>query len=93
MFRGWSVCVYLCDSFRDKNEIHGSFATENVNQSSVNNEPHKETSCVCKNQALDMRTVIAILLLMLCMKERLSTKNHTNWHPKGHALCCLPLSC
>lgn len=42
-------------------------STENVDQSSVNNNPHKQTSCVHENKALNMTTVITILLLMLCM--------------------------
>lgn len=69
-------------------------STENVDESSVNNNPHKQIFSLSKNQALNMKTVIAILLLILCMKQRLGTKNRANWPPKGrHALCFLPLSC
>lgn len=39
-----------------------------------------------------MKTVIAILLLILYTVQRLSTKNPRNRPPKGrHVLCCLPL--
>ena len=67
-------------------------STENVDHSPANNNPHKQAFCLCKNQALTMKTVIAILLLILCMIQRLSTKNPRNQPPKGrHVLCCLPL--
>lgn len=67
-------------------------STENVNQSPANNNPRKQAFCLCKNQALAMKTVIAILLLILCIIQRLSTKTPISHPPIGrHVLCCLPL--
>lgn len=79
VFKNWSVYVhFLHDPFKHKNEIHSTLprwvSTENVDQSPANNNPLKQGFCLCKNQALTMKTVIAILLLILCTIQRLSTK-------------------